>query len=140
MSKHTVTPSSAPRTSAIYLPRSEAAEASEVSELARHRDPSLTGVARTAARRPSGVDWVRPSELLTSRSGRIAGLGLDFQAELARRARRLPVGATLATGRGVRQAAAGFSDRARRLPPVSAFGRGAGARFSWMSRSGIGLG
>ena len=40
----------------------------------------------------------------------------------------------------VRQAAAGFSDRARRLPPVSAFGRGAGARFSWTSRSGIGLG
>ncbi|CDZ87480.1 DUF2510 domain-containing protein [Rhodococcus ruber] len=52
------------------------AETTEASELARHRDPSL--VTKTAAttdetrkQRP-GVEWVRPSELLVSRSGRIA--------------------------------------------------------------------
>lgn len=116
------------------------AETTEASELARHRDPSL--VTKTAAttdetrkQRP-GVEWVRPSELLVSRSGRIAGRGIDFQAELSRRAHRLPGQTYRATRSGVRT----MSERARKLPPVTAFGRGSGERFSWVSRSGIGLG
>jgi hypothetical protein len=112
----------------------------EASELARHRDPSLAKEARTvtgeAKKQPPGVEWVRPSELLASRSGRLAGRGIDFQAELSRRARRLPGQTYRATRSGVRTT----SERARRLPPVTAFGRGSGERFSWVSRSGIGLG
>jgi hypothetical protein len=116
------------------------AEAAEVSELALHRDPSLTkkteATTDEAKKKRPGVEWVRPSELLASRSGRIAGRGIDFQAELSRRARRLPGQTYRATRSGVRT----MSERARRLPPVTAFGRGSGERFSWVSRSGIGLG
>jgi hypothetical protein len=111
----------------------------EASELARHRDPSLTDkdVAAAAAKKKArGVEWVRPSDLLVSRSARLAGRGIDFQAELSRRARRLPGQTYRATRTGMRT----MSERARRLPPATAFGRGSGERFSWVSRSGIGLG
>lgn len=111
----------------------------EAFNLARHKDPSLTDkdVAAAAANKKSrGVEWVRPSELLASRSARLAGRGIDFQAELSRRTRRLPGQTYQATRLGVRT----MSERARKLPPVTAFGRGSGERFSWVSRSGIGLG
>ena len=111
----------------------------EASELARHRDPSLTDkdVAAAAAKKKArGVEWVRPSDLLVSRSARLAGRGIDFQGELSRRARRLPGQTYRATRTGMRTT----SERARRLPPATAFGRGSGERFSWVSRSGIGLG
>ena len=117
-------------------------ETAGAAELARHRDPSLTkqggAAAEDSARKKArpGVEWVRPSELLVSRGGRIAGRGIDFQAGLARRARRLPGRTYRATRSGVRT----MSERARKLPPASAFGRGSGERFSWVSRSGIGLG
>ncbi|SER92573.1 hypothetical protein SAMN05443377_11910 [Propionibacterium cyclohexanicum] len=122
--------------------RTREAEPGEASDLARHRDPSLTKQAATttevAAKKKArpGVEWVRPSELLVSRGGRIAGRGINFQAELARRARRLPGQTYRATRSGVQS----MSERARKLPPASAFGRGAGERFSWVSRSGVGLG
>jgi hypothetical protein len=115
----------------------------EVSALARQKDPSLTrgDTAGTAAKNKArGVDWVRPSDLMVSRSGRLAGRGIDFQAELSRRTRHGIVRAGRATGHGVMKAGRGMSERARRLPPASAFGRGSGERFSWVSRSGIGLG
>ncbi|UUE19385.1 hypothetical protein [Microbacterium sp. J1-1] len=121
----------------------EASHEGEVSALARHRDPSLT--ARTSkpgagAKVRPGVEWVRPSELMASRSGRVAGRGIDFQAELARRARHVP-GQTYRAARSSARSGARFvSERARRLPPVTAFGRGGGEQFSWVSRSGIGLG
>lgn len=116
-------------------------DGSEVSELARHGDPSAakkTAAETAPGRRRSGVEWVRPSDLLAARAGRVAGQGIDFQAELARRARRVPGQAY----RGTRTVARSVvSERARRLPPVTAFGRGGGAeRHSWVSRSGIGLG
>lgn len=125
--------------------RASQAEAGEVSALARHRDPSLTkakagAVDQKAERKRPGVEWVRPSELLASRSARVAGRGIDFQAELARRARRSPGQIVRGTRRGVRAGARFVSERARRLPPVSDFGRGPGTTYSWVSRSGIGLG
>ncbi|MFV4914178.1 hypothetical protein PFZ49_11665 [Microbacterium lacticum] len=116
------------------------------SALARHRDPSLTkdraesaGEEATKKERP-GVEWVRPTDLMASRSARIAGRGIDFQAELARRSRRVPGHLYRGTRIGVRTGARFVSERARKLPPVTAFGRGPGERFSWVSRSGIGLG
>lgn len=124
--------------------RASQAEAGEVSALARHRDPSLTKkAAETAteeARKRPAVEWVRPSELLASRSARIAGRGIDFEAELARRTRGVPGHVVRLTGRGVRAGGRFVSERARRLPPVSDFGRGGGQSYSWVSRSGIGLG
>lgn len=137
----------------LGLPRSEGAaepraaktetETGEVSELARHRDPSqkaTTAEQKTAEKDPRGVTWVRPSELMNQATARAAGRGIDFQAELARRARRVPGQVYRGTRTGVRAGARAVSERARRLPPVSAFGRGGGERFTWISRSGIGLG
>lgn len=110
-----------------------AAEEEEASPLARHRDPShVRQVAGGRIERSrSGVVWVRPSELMTQAGGRVAGRGIDFQAELARRARRLPV-ETVATSRRA------ISERAHRLPPATAFGRNAQAHIG-AARSGIGL-
>lgn len=118
-------------------------EDGEVSELARHGDPSAAKKKSDAAetrKRRSGVEWVRPSDLLASRMGRAAGQGIDFQAELARRARRIPGQAYRGTRGVARSGVRVVSERARKLPPVTAFGRGAGERLSWVSRSGIGLG
>ena len=58
-----------------------------------------------------GVTWVRVSDLISSGTGRLAGRGIDFEAELARRLRH-PVDAT-------RQAIRGRSA----LRPLDAFGR-----------------
>ncbi|MEE1622609.1 MULTISPECIES: hypothetical protein [Micrococcales] len=116
----------------------------EVSELARHGDPSAATQkmpdAAEAGKRRSGVVWVRPSDLLASRMGRVAGQGIDFQAELARRTRRAPGQTYRGTRTIARSGVRVVSERARKLLPVTAFGRGAGERHSWVSRSGIGLG
>ncbi|MFT4123708.1 MAG: hypothetical protein QM635_07750 [Microbacteriaceae bacterium] len=136
MNEH-ITPRSIVRDDADQERRLAKVKEVETSELARHKDPSLAAAKdETAKAKARGVEWVRPSELLVSRSGRIAGRGIDFQAELARRARRVPGQTYRATRTGVRS----LSERARKLPPASAFGRGSGERFSWVSRSGIGLG
>ncbi|MFT8395999.1 hypothetical protein [Propionibacterium sp.] len=77
--------------------------------------------------RGRGVEWVRPTDLIARHSAHAAGRGLDFQAELARRT-RTPIGA------GVRR----LGDRARRLPPISAFGRSSTAPAQ-VSRSGVSM-
>ncbi|GAA1817712.1 hypothetical protein [Agromyces neolithicus] len=75
-------------------------------------DPSHTlGAHRETADRP-GIVWVRASDLLSSSSGRLAGRGIDFEAELARRLRRAPT-----TARNV------IREHADRLSPLSEFGR-----------------
>lgn len=100
-------------------------------DLARHGDPSRvkTATERTGGR--SHVVWVRPSELMAQAGGRVAGRGIDFQAELARRARHLPA----RTGATSRRA---ISERAHRLPPITAFGRDAQVHVG-AAPSGIGL-
>lgn len=64
-----------------------------------------------SASRP-GIIWVRASDLLSTGTGRIAGRGIDFESELARRMRRAPA----TTRRAIRA-------RADQLPPLSEFGR-----------------
>lgn len=59
-----------------------------------------------------GIIWVRASDLLNRGTGRVAGRGLDLEAELARRMRRTAG----TTRRAIRE-------RADRLPPLSAFGQ-----------------
>ncbi|TFC03371.1 hypothetical protein [Cryobacterium sp. MDB2-33-2] len=79
--------------------------------------PDSAADARARVRMPRqlvfspGIVWVRASDLLNSGSGRIAGRGIDFEAELARRMRRTPA----TTRRAIRE-------RADRLPPLSEFG------------------
>lgn len=91
------------------------------------------------ARRAQGVDWVRPTDLLARQSATVAGRGIDFEVELARRTRKLTGHVTRAGGRDLGKVGKAISERARRLPDVSEFGR-ASRHQSWASRSGIGLG
>lgn len=77
--------------------------------------------------RGRGVEWVRPTDLIARHSAHAAGRGLDFQAELARR-----------TGTPLGAAVRRLGGRARRLPPISAFGRST-APASQVSRSGVSM-
>ena len=85
-------------------------EAVEAASVPRRRpragiDPS--------AYRGRGVEWVRPTDLIARGSSRVAGAGINFQTELRRRTFEV----TAASARGI-------ADRARHLPPLSAFGHG----------------
>ncbi len=85
-------------------------EAVEAASVQRRRpragiDPS--------AYRGRGVEWVRPTDLIARGSSRLAGAGINFQTELRRRTFEV----TAASARGI-------ADRARHLPPLSAFGHG----------------
>ena len=78
--------------------------------------------------RGRGVEWVRPTDLMARHSANVAGRGLDFQAELARRT-RTPLRVGMLAAR----------DRARRLPPITAFGRRT-VTTSAPVRPGVGMG
>ncbi|HLS73399.1 MAG TPA: hypothetical protein VK046_06490 [Actinomycetaceae bacterium] len=108
-------------------------------EAAEHREGDLTPDAiaarKVATHRPPlpgspvrarGVEWIRPTDLLARQTATLAGRGIDFQADLSRRTRESAVAVARAAG-----------DRARRLPPVSAFGRGRAPRP--VSRSAVGM-
>jgi len=75
--------------------------------------------------RGRGVEWVRPTDLMARGGSRVAGAGINFQTELRRRTYQ----ATATSARGI-------AERARRLPPISAFGHGSPRRGA--ERSAIG--
>src|SRR6478735_8030734 len=105
----------------------------EVSELARHGDPSLAMQPLSlsgAERVRSEVVWMRPTELVPAVTGRVAGQGIDLESSLARRARAFPTQGVAATRRAIRE-------RALQLPPVEAFGSGR-VGHGPVRRSGIG--
>ena len=77
--------------------------------------------------RGRGVEWVRPTDLLVRSSGTLAGRGIEFNSEQGRRLR-----SSLVTG------ARSVSERAKRLPPLSAFGR-RGQHVEGPARSGVGM-
>ena len=79
------------------------------------------------AARTRGVDWVRPSDLLARGSGHAARTAIDFHAHLAEQSRT-----------GLRAGASRLGERARRLPPVTAFGRGQAGR-SGAERDAVGM-
>ena len=66
--------------------------------------------AATTASRPA-VTWIRAADLLNLGAGRIAGRGIDLQANTVRQIRRAPV-----------TAARAIRARAARLAPLSEFG------------------
>jgi hypothetical protein len=71
------------------------------SELAHHRDPSLSAAEAPApAKAAKGIAWVRPTELATYVTP-VVGRGVDLHAELMRRARRTPVTTKRALQRSV---------------------------------------
>lgn len=98
----------------------DAIEASVTAKSRLHR------VVDPTARYGRGVEWVRATDLLVRSGSRVAGAGIDLQAELARRARQATSSSTRA-----------ISARAKRLPPLSAFGRQSG-RHS-LDRGAVGI-
>lgn len=92
--------------------KAETPEAVQAARISALRGNTGQRLAQDAGRRVRGVEWVRPTDLLARHGAALAGRGIDFEVELARRTRT-------ATNTGVR----GLGERARRLPPLSAFGR-----------------
>ena len=134
------------RTEAPEARHEAAGSEAERSAFAVHRDPSLT---ITAGDRGSsvgrGIAWVRPSDLIASSSARLAGRGIDFQAELAHLVRRAPG----QTYRATRNRARDLRDRraARVASESSVFEsfdvfepQDRPRSSSWVRPSGIGLG
>ncbi len=122
----------------------EGAEA-ERSAFAVHRDPSLTTSTGPGSRVGRGIAWVRPTDLIASSSPRIAGRGINFQTELAHRARRAPGHAYRATRNGVRDIRDRRAERASAGPAVfESFDvfepQDRPRSSSWVRPSGIGLG
>lgn len=128
--------------------RQESVEGSEAerSAFAVHRDPSLTGGTDQSSRVGRGIAWVRPSDLIASSTARIAGRGIDLQAELAQRARRAPGQAFRATRTGVRdyrgrRAERAVPEEASVFESFDVFEPQERRRSSsWVRPSGIGLG
>lgn len=90
---------------------SETAGTPEAVQAARiQRDQAKHAAHQRAGR---GVAWVRPSDLIARGSASLAGRGIDFEAELARKAR-----APMVAG------AKHLGERAKQLAPLQAFGRG----------------
>ena len=135
----------AERTEAPEARHEAAGSEAERSAFAVHRDPSLTTVRNGGSRVGRGIAWVRPSDLIASSSARLAGRGIDFQAELAHRVRRVPG----QTYRAARNRARDLRDRrASRVAPESSVFESFDVfepqdRYrssSWVRPSGIGLG
>lgn len=82
---------------------------------------------RLATARGRGVDWMRPTDLIAHTGGALSRRGIDLTAAGSRRLR-----APLVAG------ARWAGERARRLPPLSAFGRRGGADQGQV-RSGVGM-
>ena len=124
----------------------EGAEA-ERSAFAVHRDPSLTKVgADPGSRVGRGIAWVRPTDLIASSTARIAGRGINFQTELAHRARRAPGHAYRATRNHAHDIRDRRAERAESAGPAvfESFDvfepQDRPRSSSWVRPSGIGLG
>ncbi|MBL3682338.1 hypothetical protein D3229_08345 [Leucobacter aridicollis] len=119
----------------------------ERSAFAVHRDPSLTTAGTDPGSRVvRGIAWVRPTDLIASSTARIAGRGINFQSELAHRARRAPGHAYRATRNHARDMRDRRAERTSAGPAVfdsfDVFEPQARPRSSssWVRPSGIGLG
>ena len=94
--------------------------------IARHGDPSVGRTPAPAGHPEPPVEWVRPTDLMARTGSRMAGAGIAFQADMARRSRHAAT-----------TSARVLAVRARRLPPVSAFGRGHADRATTRDAVGI---
>jgi hypothetical protein len=97
----------------------EAPATDEARHLGIHGDPSLSrslsqlpGSSLTGATTATGrrIAWVRPTEL-HGYADRLIGRGIDLQAELTRRARRVPQTATRAATQAATRAATRVTTR-----------------------------
>lgn len=105
----------------------------ETTEAAGTPDAVQDAESRKAAKeklaqvRGRGVDWVRPTDLLAQGGGTLSRRGIDRTAEMNRHVRA-----------PIEKGARWVAERAKRLPPLSAFGRRGGAEQG-PRRSGVGM-
>ena len=102
----------------------EAAGTPDAIKEAASRSAAKEKLARVRGR---GVDWVRPSDLFARGGGALSRRGIDLTAAGNRRL-RAPID----------KGAQWVGERARRLPPLSAFGR-RGDTDRGQARSGVGM-
>lgn len=114
------------RTATESVEKAETPDAVQAAKVSGRHGNERSKAVPGAVRRARGVEWVRPTDLIARHGGAAAARGIDFQVELARRT-RTPIKA------GVGH----LSDRARRLPPLSAFGRS--TTQAGPSRPGVGM-
>ena len=105
----------------------EDAEATGTPDAIRDAASRRAAKEKLAQVRGRGVDWVRPTDLFARAGGALSRGGIDLAAAGSRRL-RAPI------EKGAQRA----SERARHLPPVSAFGRRGGTDRAQV-RSGVGM-
>lgn len=104
------------------------AESASVPDAVKEADTSKRAAKdRLGSVRGRGIEWVRTSDLITRGTGVMAGAGIRFNKA-----------AVLQTRRGVVAVGRAVSKRARKLSPLSAFGR-RGSRADGPVRSGVGM-
>lgn len=105
----------------------EDAEATGTPDAIRDAASRRAAKEKLAQVRGRGVDWVRPTDLFARAGGALSRGGIDLAAAGSRRL-RAPI------EKGTQWA----RERARHLPPVSAFGRRGGADHA-QARAGVGM-
>lgn len=98
----------------------------ETDEIAEAAEAEGAGIEqKLEEHRARGIEWVRPTDLISRGSASLAGRGIDLEVEMARKARAPMVDGLKSLG-----------DRAGRLSPLSAFGHG--ARHHAPTRAAVG--
>lgn len=102
----------------------EAAGTPDAVKDAESRKAAKDKLARVRGR---GVDWVRPTDLIAQGGGRLSRRGIDRTADMNRHVRA-----------PIEKGARWVAERAKRLPPLSAFGHRGGTEQG-PRRSGVGM-
>ena len=105
----------------------EATEAAGTPDAVKDAESRKAAKERLARVRGRGVDWVRPTDLIAQGGGRLSRRGIDRTADMNRHVRA-----------PIEKGARWVAERAKRLPPLSAFGRRGGAEQG-PHRSGVGM-
>ncbi len=105
----------------------ETTEAAGTPDAVKDAESRKAAKEKLARVRGRGVDWVRPTDLLARGGGTLSRRGIDRAAEMNRHVRA-----------PIEKGARWVAERAKRLPPLSAFGRRGGAEQG-PRRSGVGM-
>ena len=105
----------------------ETTEAAGTPDAVKDAESRKAAKEKLAQVRGRGVDWVRPTDLLARGGGTLSRRGIDRTAEMNRHVRA-----------PIEKGARWVAERAKRLPPLSAFGRRGGAEQG-PRRSGVGM-
>lgn len=98
----------------------------ETDEIAEAAEAEGAGIEqKLEEHRARGIEWVRPTDLISRGSASLAGRGIDLEVEMARKARAPMVDGLKSLG-----------GRAGRLSPLSGFGHG--ARHHAPTRAAVG--